>query len=355
VRSSNKAFTLVELLVVIAIIGLLVAILLPAIHAARGSAQRIDCLNRLRQLGIALQNHASAKKVLPPGSVSKSYPAQPGHPQSFYRWSALAHLLPYLEQTATFDELDLKLPLYMPGPGYPISAPNRPTVVRLIPAFLCPADRAERVKSETGPTNYVACSGSGIGGGTPFNTDGIFYVNSRTTYRHLVDGASRTIAMSESLLGDDTVRSADGRFGEASAARNYKFVLSFAGPTELSDIKCNGSQNYNSVASNGNDPRGFAWSSGEYRCGTYNHYYPPNAQQLDCIASVTTDPSPAPEKPRLYAAYGWKAARSLHSGGVNVVYADASADFVTDDISPSLWRALSTRRGNEQTAAEEAQ
>ena len=92
---------------------------------------------------------------------------------------------------------------------------------------------------------------------------------------------------------------------------------------------------------NANDPRGFAWCSGEYRCALYNHYYPPNAMDFDCITSVTVDPSMPPKK--LYSAYGWRTARSAHSGSVNVAFADGSTHFIRDDIDIVIWRALSTR------------
>src|SRR6187399_1230366 len=123
--ASLAAFTMVELLVVIAIIGLLVALLLPAIQSAREAARRTQCLNNLKQLGVATHNYVSAEKHFPPGAVSKSYPGDPGHPQTFYRWSSLAHLLPYLENQSVRDLLDTSVPLYMPGAGYPISDRNK--------------------------------------------------------------------------------------------------------------------------------------------------------------------------------------------------------------------------------------
>jgi prepilin-type processing-associated H-X9-DG protein len=92
---------------------------------------------------------------------------------------------------------------------------------------------------------------------------------------------------------------------------------------------------------NGNDPRGFAWCSGEYRCASYNHYYSPNAAHYDCITSVTVDPTLPPQK--LYSAYGWRTARSSHPSGVNAAFADGSTHFIRDDIDISLWRGLSTR------------
>jgi prepilin-type processing-associated H-X9-DG protein len=235
----------------------------------------------------------------------------------------------------------------MPGSGYPISEPNKAGIVVMLPEFLCPSDVGERIKEEMGPTNYVACAGTGTGGGTPFETDGLFYVNSATNYSRITDGSSHTVAMSESLLGEPTPRDAMGAFASANPERHYKFLLSFFGAPDLTDARCDGSMNYNSPA-NGNDPRGFAWCSGEYRCALYNHYYPPNSLKFDCITSVTLDPSPQPTK--LYSAYGWRAARSKHRGGVNVLLADGSGHFVTDNISPDVWRAQSTRSGADSVA-----
>jgi prepilin-type N-terminal cleavage/methylation domain-containing protein len=346
-----SGFTLVELLVVIAIIGALIALLLPAVQNARESARRTQCLNNLKQTSIALQNHHAARNHLPSAAVSKSYPKDERHPHSFYRWSALAQLLPYMEQESLRDLLDLSLPLYMPGAGYPISQPNKLGISQVLPIFLCPSDLGVPVKDQMGPTNYAVCGGSGSGGGTPFETDGVFYVNSATTFGDVVDGSSNTIGLSECLLGEDTARDSSGAFSSATPERSYKFILGFGGAPDLTDFKCNGSMSFNSSAGNGNDPRGFAWSSGEYRSAMYNHYYTPNAKQYDCITSVTVDPTPPPAQPILYSAYGWRAARSNHPGGVNGTLLDGSSRFFNEAIDPVSWQALSTR-GSAEIAVE---
>lgn len=346
----THGFTLVELLVVIAIIGVLVALLLPAIQSAREASRRTQCLNSLKQLGIASQNYVSAEKHFPPGSVAKTYPGEPTHPQTFYRWSSLAHLLPYMENQSVRDLLDTSLPLYMPGGGYPVSDRNKAGVAQVLPEFLCSSDLGQPVKTQWGPTNYVACAGSGAGGGTPFETDGVFYVNSATTFAKIGDGSSHTVAMSESLLGEDTQTDAASAFAGATAERTYKFVLGFSAVPDLTDGKCNSTKNYNSSMGNGNDPRGFAWCSGEYRCALYNHYYAPNAANFDCITSVTVDPTIPPQK--LYSAYGWRAARSNHPGGVNVLFADGSARLMGDSISLAIWKGLSTSNAGDDVASE---
>ena len=118
----RAGFTLVELLVVIAIIGILVALLLPAVQAAREAGRRASCQNNLKQLGLGVHNFESARKKLPTGSESDPFPGNPSHPYNFYRWSVLAHLTPYLEQSNAYNTIDLSTPLY--PPGYQITPQN---------------------------------------------------------------------------------------------------------------------------------------------------------------------------------------------------------------------------------------
>jgi prepilin-type N-terminal cleavage/methylation domain-containing protein/prepilin-type processing-associated H-X9-DG protein len=343
ISKHRRAMTLIELLVVIAIIGVLSSLLLPAVQGAREAARRMHCQSNLRQLGLALMNYELVATHFPPGSVAKRYPSDPSHPHTFYRWSALAQLLPYLEKQHYLELIDTTLPLYMPGAGYPIASRNKDGISRVLPDFLCPSDPLRPLKDGMGPSNYAVTTGSGIDGGSPFQSDGIFYVNSRTRIADILDGASNTTLVSESLLGRDTTRLPNGAFAGSDPKRSYKFLLSFFGPPNLTDARCQGSQTFNSALGNGNDPRGFAWCSGEYRSTLYNHYYPPNTKLFDCITSVTVDPTPPPDRPSLYAAYGWRAARSLHTGGVNVFFADGHGQFIAEAIDLESWKALSTR------------
>jgi prepilin-type processing-associated H-X9-DG protein len=328
--------TLVELLVVIAIIGLLVALLLPAIQAARESARRSSCVNNLKQLGTATQNFHSAWESFPVGSEAKPWPGAPASFKwTFYRWSSLAHLTPYLEEANAHGALMLSVPLY-DSTTLNVTPINAAGVKLNVPLFLCPSDHGRPVSSQFAPTNYAACAGSGLGGGTPLNTDGIFFVNSHTKIAHIVDGTSHTALFAESLLGNP-----DGSPLARDVQLDYKFVLA----SPLTQASCDATGQWN--VSNG---RGFAWVSGEYRCALYNHYYLPNQATPDCVGvSFLGGPQTA------YTPYGWRAARSRHLGGVNLLLADGAVRFVNDEISRSVWQALSTRNGAEVDARTDAQ
>jgi prepilin-type N-terminal cleavage/methylation domain-containing protein/prepilin-type processing-associated H-X9-DG protein len=326
----RTGFTLVELLVVVAIIGVLIALLLPAVQAARESARRTQCQNNLRQVGLAAQNHYSARKRFPPGADSKSYPVSPNFPYTFYRWSSLAHLAPFLEETTAYNALDMTVPLYLPT-GYAIAPQNVVGVALVLAVFLCPSDQGVAVATGFGPTNYAACAGTGLGGGTPFNTDGTFFVNSQTRFKDISDGTSKTAAFSESLLGTGA-ETFSGQIQDTQT--QYSYLLG----APVNPTGCAASTTFNE-----SNRRNFAWVSGEYRCALYNHYLTPNSPTADCFGTLllTTDIT------QQYAAFGWHDARSRHPGGVNVCMADGSLQFIADDISLLTWQALSTRAGGE--------
>jgi prepilin-type N-terminal cleavage/methylation domain-containing protein/prepilin-type processing-associated H-X9-DG protein len=338
IRSADRcrAVTLIELLVVVAIIGLLVAMLLPAVQSARELARRTQCANNLRQLGLSLHNYESAKKHLPPGGESKIYEAQPTWVPNLYRWSALAHLTPYLEESTAYNSLDLTVPLFRSDKLGAIFDHNLQGVGLILPEFLCPSDRRERVSSIFGPTNYAACAGTGIGGGTPFDTDGLFYTNSRTRIADIADGVSKTVAFSEATLGE--------KYPAGAQRSQVKQRLAYAFPKAppLTEDACNAVK----TSWNVNDPPGFAWVNGEYRSALYNHYWGPNAEEFDCIASRITFPFE-----EIYSAWGWRAARSYHPGGVNVLLADGSVHFVPDGVNGVIWKEISTRAGGESSGA----
>lgn len=338
-QRTPRAFTLIELLVVIAIIGILVALLLPAVQAAREAARRSSCQNNLKQLGLAVHNFEGARKVLPTGSESKPFPSAPTHPYNFYRWSVLAHLTPYLEQSNAYNSIDLATPLY--PPGYQITPQNAVPSSLLVPLFLCPSDKRQPVSKfqdsagtsyDWGPTNYAGNAGSGINGGSGYQVDGVFFINSQVSFGDILDGTSNTAMFSESWLGVGPEISTN------AAAMTFRGDYKFAGPAPLTDAGCAAATQFNN-----SNRRGFSWVNGEYRCTMYNHYYPPNYEGFDCLGYSLS--SNLEDK---FSGVGWRAARSNHSGKiVNMALCDGSVRVVAPTIDQSIWRSLSTRAGGE--------
>jgi prepilin-type N-terminal cleavage/methylation domain-containing protein/prepilin-type processing-associated H-X9-DG protein len=326
---ARRGFTLIELLVVIAIIAVLIGLLLPAVQKVREAAARTKCQNNLKQLALALHNYEGAKGSLPPAFRAE------GSPPYFDSWSVLAELNPFLEQTAIYNKMDLTQQTY--DTQFHITAANQFAVQQTIGLFLCPSDRMVPVTSGPaygvpvlGPTNYAFCNGTGTNGGSPWNADGVFVAQMRFRITDIPDGTSTTAFASESILGDGPASAAGPQPAPADV------VYAFLSGLPLSDSACAGASLWNFQ-----QPRGFAWATGEIRCASYNHFYPPNPPQWDC---VTFDLRAGPMQ---FTANGWKAARSRHSGGVNLALADGSIRFVTNGIDPNTWRALATRAGGE--------
>src|SRR4051812_37397870 len=158
IRRGRPGFTLIELLVVIAIIGVLIALLLPAVQAAREAARRMQCVNNLKQIGLALHNYESSNRVFPPGRIN-TYVAGNGH-----CWGAYSQLLPYLEQKALFDTMNFSM---NPDPDYTTTtaAANRTAAVTVVDGLLCPSDSGKAIVPVGGGLyaahNYLLNVGSG--------------------------------------------------------------------------------------------------------------------------------------------------------------------------------------------------
>jgi prepilin-type N-terminal cleavage/methylation domain-containing protein len=210
-RASTSGFTLVELLVVIAIIGILVALLLPAIQAAREAARRSQCVNNLKQFGVAYHNYHDTHKKFPPRFSRWTW--EPGTPSDNRpTFPAQVYLLPFMEQSALYDQLD--------STKSSRQAPNVGFAGTLVPGFACPSDSSAREvitgspkhaneymsgASATTPISYFASSGawacpapSGYNGYCLATGGAGFYGNDRTM-GHITDGTSTTLAMGENV------------------------------------------------------------------------------------------------------------------------------------------------------------
>ena len=303
----SRGFTLVELLVVIAIIGVLVALLLPAVQAAREAARRSQCANNLKQLGLALHNYHDTHLVFPPGvlanRLNQGLPSPPG------RMSWMPLILPFIEQAPLHAQL---LP-WMVTRGsnfFPSELMNT-----VIPGLVCPSDPAGPKTGVVHGTqdpppdyndgfhgNYLLCHGSQqVTEANSTNMNGMFFYRSRIRMASVTDGTSNTVMGGEILTLSETSGQRDWR-GRYYRADHLSSIFSTHMPpnTEVAD-----------------------------RCRTCQAGSPRHAP---CVGS--TDPQ-------------YLSARSFHPGGVQIVLADASVRFVGETINTETWRALGTRDGGE--------
>ena len=340
VRRSARAFTLIELLVVIAIIAILIGLLLSAVQKVRAAAARMKCQNNLKQLGLALHNFANDKDGKLPHLTIPQTVVNSGSSDPLAGWSYHSQLLPYIEQVPI--EYTRKMRLGVPPWLDPVQVAR---VSQVIPGLLCPSDVGKPMHpigyypGFYGPYNYVACSGPGTNGsqhiledGTRLDTDGAFVPKNQLGFADFGDGVSNTMVMSEWTLGAGAdVAAPPSKLDVRTATALYRV----SGAT-LSDADC---LSWANMAGGPNsDPRdnyrngmtGGIWSETGYGC-SYQAYLQPN------------DPRPSCQVRRAW----WYAARSRHSGGVNVVLGDGSVRFVSDSIAPATWQGLSTRSGGE--------
>ena len=211
-RRSDSGFTLVELLVVIAIIGILIALLLPAVQAAREAARRSQCSNNMKQLGLALHNYHDVFKVLPPGGLRDALRATPVARGNGLAWNVF--ILPFMEQQALHDQFDFLLT----DDASCVQAPNTTITLTPVDGFLCPSGTRLYDGSSTtrytchyvgvmGPKGTNPVSGSayllhdsstyGETGHGGFAQDGILYNVSKVRFRDILDGTSNTVAVGE--------------------------------------------------------------------------------------------------------------------------------------------------------------
>ena len=326
-----RGFTLVELLVVIAIIGILIGMLLPAVQTVREAARRTACLNNIRQLGLANLNFES------------SFGHFTGLPEtSEIGFSPQARLLPFVEQANLQDLIDFDVPLMLGSGGSQVLNPiHAPAAENTLSLFLCPSDGENPLfqNDNTGEAtfagnNYVACTGDGTDTNydTRAETNGMVWQNSEVGFKSLSDGSSNTLFLSESLLGDQSA-------GAGLVENSQRQMARFRGGGLLApglgyDTPPGVNPDIASVAAaSGNfDGRARAsWIWGREHMVTFNTYIVPNSELPDVHRN----------------GYGWYAARSLHSGGVNIGLADGSAKFLNETIDLQIWQATGTRNGGE--------
>ncbi len=192
----RPAFTLIELLVAIAIIGVLIALLVPAVQKVREAAARAQCLNNLKQIAVALHSYHDAKKVFPPG-YQATVPYSDGASDTTPGWGWAAFILPYLEQAPLQAQLNFRQPVQ-----------NSPAIQTVLKIFLCPSDMVPlnavavpdafgTTIAQAGPTSYAACVGGDESETTAPDGLGIFYRNSALRLTDVTDGTSNTLLVGE--------------------------------------------------------------------------------------------------------------------------------------------------------------
>ncbi len=351
-RNHHRGFTLIELLVVIAIIAVLIALLLPAVQAAREAARRAQCVNNMKQLGLAIHNYHDVYQCLPFGKGPDYMMIDPNAPV-YARWSALSQILPYLEQTTLFNAINFSLPPDVPDlggggmndmmPAYTSPGAANTTVTRvMISAFVCPSD-AGGVPGWVASTCYSGNEGSWLCDAceaTPSTVApgdlprGPFYNMSCVRLAGFTDGTSQTAMFSERRRGQGTPNPRSDLFqmnNATSLAGTYQTCTSLNA----------------SMAMVFTSSMGMAWAVGDMTCTTYNHVSTPNTRSCagtgmgmgmmgqDAMVNMAVQLPPS----------------SYHPGGVNLVIGDGSVRFVKDSINLNPWRSLSTRNGGEILSA----
>ena len=331
----RTGFTLVELLVVIATIAMLISILLPAVQAARGAARRMQCINNVRQLGLALNNFESSQ-----GHFPASWKPARSMEGSIDGWAASAQLMPYLEENALYTHVDFDISYNDARVGESGALLGSQRVAVL----LCPDEPGDRVRVKNDvPTYYPLNYGANVGVWFVFDPatgrggQGAFYPTSKLTPGKFVDGMSKTIAFSEVKAWNPYFRNAGHTDPEPMAPNEIATRLSGqfktnSGHTESLDGRAHQTGVTGLYAPNTKVP--FAFSSEE------------SGEQILDVDWTNQQEGKSPTV-KTYAAV---TSRSYHDGGVNMVRMDGSAKFVADGIDLVAWQAMFTRNGAEVVA-----
>jgi prepilin-type processing-associated H-X9-DG protein len=301
---------LIELLLVISIIALLIALVLPAVGRSREAARRIQCVNNLKQVGLALHTYHDSARVFPPGYVT-FVSESPGEPATDLGpgWAWGSMLLPQMEQHGVYNAINFELEV--------TCVENRTATITRISSRICPSDpntnpasvrysMSARATASLSATNYVGVYGPGRIAEAPGNGRGVFFRNISVGLVDLTDGSSQTIVV-----------------GERSSGR--------------------GQATWVGRAVGG-------WVVQDPQRGRHSGPVPePEEAWAMVLGSTGSEDAPAaPCDPRS----GLSGFDSRHLGGANFAFGDGSVRFVRETIDPVVYRALSTRAGEELISAE---
>lgn len=340
-RFRSRGFTLVELLVVIAIIGILVALLLPAIQAAREAARRSQCVNKMKQLGLAVLNYESAKKLLPYANTPNNTTAMmtgacPGAAGAATTTNSLAHhtlfsyILPYFEQQAIYDQLDFTLNWDSTATnkkGYV----NRTVTAKDIDDLYCPSVEARpstystdyNTISRIDPDEYCSKVNATASSARPVDKLLGILTDTQNSIRKVSDGMSKTIMLVESA----------GRPNYYVANRTLKGVMGDGSATPNAALKAPGLGGLTDYQwADG----GIATDGSDGLCIVWNRTKNPTAMPTDIATRCPMNTS-------VMNCDNYKSVYSFHSGGCNVVFGDGSVSFIKEDINSDTFVSLITR------------
>jgi prepilin-type N-terminal cleavage/methylation domain-containing protein/prepilin-type processing-associated H-X9-DG protein len=332
---NRRAFTLIELLVVIAIIAVLIALLLPAVQSAREAARRAQCVNNLKQMGLALANYESSNSVFPPAEIYgptsesatyNSYNDWPGTQGLVLNTTAFTMILGYLEQSGLYNSYNFSLPscpatnggvnLTLVGGANSYLA-NTTTIGTHVAAYVCP--------SENLATTYNGGT-SGAYAGTQYAQRGSYYLSCTQYYEYM--NPSFATADYGKWPTDVGVFSGNDWSTKVSAITDGTSNTVMIGE---SDFTMKTSPAY-----------GPWWGAGVWT-GVHGRMLPPTPTNPEFVYSLPNYTVP-PSLPTIYptnSIYAWQFG-SMHPGGLNFLFADGSVRWIKNNISPMVWYAIGT-------------
>jgi prepilin-type N-terminal cleavage/methylation domain-containing protein/prepilin-type processing-associated H-X9-DG protein len=348
----THGFTLIELLVVIANIAVLIALLLPAVQAAREAARRMQCVNNLKQLGLAVHNYESTNGALPPQMVLTFTSAGAVGWKS--TWSASSRVMTYLEQAALYNAINYNNKVS--------DVSNATAVASQIKTFLCPSEVNQQpyvaTSASTGLTSTYGVSNYGWNVGTWYifggyasqaPTAGAIGSNLSRTFASFTDGLSNTLLASEvktyTPAYHDCGTIPNGAPTEPTAYPDVPTVLAslYAAPTAGCKL---------ATAPPGLPGGGHThWSNGNSFYDGFTTALPPNTRSPLGTVAPDGDMSSEDEDDG-GPTYGAVTSRSYHPGGVNALFGDGSVKFLKNSINWQTWRALGTVAGGEVLSAD---